>query len=114
MGLRRSGLLMLVGLAALARAADPAEPFISKYGMFNSAQPKIAIESVNEHAARQLFSMIVGQLEAMRDEIGELLKGREIRKEAKAASKDNKAEGVKKGGAVATGGAALPATARAL
>ena len=49
-----------------------------------------------------------------RDEIGELLKGREIRKEAKAASKDNKAEGVKKGGAVATGGAALPATARAL
>ena len=32
---------MLVGLAALARAADPAEPFISQYGMFNSAAPKL-------------------------------------------------------------------------
>ena len=68
---------MLVSLATLARAADPADPVISQYGMFSNAAAKLAIESVNEQAARQLFSMLVGQVEAMRDEIGELRAAKE-------------------------------------
>ena len=74
MGSRRCGLLMLVGLATLARAADP---FISLDGtrMLDNVAAQVAIGRVNDEPARQLFSMVIGQLsqlEAMRDEISQL------------------------------------------
>ena len=71
MGLRGCGLLMLVGLATLARAADPADPFI-QHDVLDSAAAKLAIGSVHGQPARELFRMIIGQVEAMRDEMGEL------------------------------------------
>ena len=71
MGLRGCGLLMLVGLATLARAADPADPVI-QLDVLDSAAAKLAIGSVHGQPARELFRMIIGQVEAMRDEMGEL------------------------------------------
>jgi hypothetical protein len=62
---------MLVGLATLARAADPADPFI-QHDVLDSAAAKLAIGSVHGQPARELFRMIIGQVEAMRDEMGEL------------------------------------------
>ena len=71
MGLRGGKLLMFVGLATLAWAAEPADHFI-QHGVLDSAAAKLAIGSVHGQPARQLFSMVIGELEAMRDEIGEL------------------------------------------
>ena len=73
-GHAQGGLLMLVGLATPHGQLTRLN--LSSASMVCSTTGA-QLQNVNEHAARRLFSMIVGQLEAMRDEIGELRAAKE-------------------------------------